>query len=204
MTNAEMLAQLGYNLDDPNGDRYTSAIKLSALNTVQSTVASKAHTSLLRSMQTEADLIVPAIGYALPSNYFRYVNASLYLLYPIKWITKIDPDSLGILDNQFSGGSDADPLCYVWGTKVYLCVTTYSGDYNKMKLYYLKTPTTIAATGTCDLHLVLHEPLLLLAEANLRSTYKYGSEESILELRKKADTLITEANRLAAKGELLV
>lgn len=204
MTNAEILTALGINLDDPDGERYTSTVKLSALNTVLPTIASKAHTSLLRSMQAESNLAIPSTGYALPADYFRYVNGSLYLLYPIKWVTKIEPDNFGMMDNQFSTGSDADPLVYIWGSNIYLVIDTYSGDNNKLKLYYLKTPSAISTSGTCDLHPILHEPLLLQAEASLRDTYKYGTTETILALRKKADDLITAANRAAAKGEVLV
>jgi hypothetical protein len=204
MTNAEILDNLGYNLDDPGEERYTSAIKLAAMKSVLSTLAAKAHVSLLRPLQSESNLTIPVTGYALPSDYFRYLNSSLYLLYPIKWVTRIEVDKLGIMDNQFSKGSDADPLCYVWGTKIYLDVTTYSGNYNKLKLYYIKTPTAPADNSNEPaIHAALHEPYQMLAEAQLRATYKYGTAEDIALLRKNANDLFAEANRRAATGDIL-
>lgn len=205
MTINEMLTELSNRLDDVSLDRYTSAIKLAALNTQQSEVATLVHSGLLQSLQTSSTMTVPATGYTLPTNYLRYTHSELYQLYPVKAITKVNVDDLGIIqDNQYSRGSDIDPVCYTWSGVYYLKVTTYSGNYNVVKMYYIKKPTNMTAIDSaCELHSVLHKVLLDLAEAELRATYKYGSFEEVGKLRDRAEMRIREINGEYQQGKIV-
>jgi hypothetical protein len=201
MTVNEILSYVGYRLDDPNGGRYTSAIKLSALNAQQEEIVGLAHTGLLTGLQRDDPFIAVAAGNTLPADYFRYVSSRQYLLANRGWITKIDVDDLGeFQDNQYTKGTDANPMCYVWNGKYYLLITTYSGNNNDVKLYYIKTPTALVSGGTCGLHVVLHNALCDLAESYLRATYKHGTLEEAIAIRQAAIKKIGEVNAMYKRG----
>jgi len=205
MTVNEMLALLGYNLDDPNEGRYTSAIKLAALNAEQDQVASVADTGLLRALQTSYNFQGQSTGNSLPSDYFRYVNSKLRSVSPVKWILKVDVDDIEMVDdNRYTRGSSLDPQCYIWGNTYYLLID--SGDYSastaNVALYYIKTVTAMTAGGSSEFHHILHKPLVMLAEAGLRNTYKYGSPEESVKMVSDAYALINEANAKYRRGEL--
>ena len=206
MTVNEMLTRLGYSLDDPDGNRYTSPIKLAALNTAQDDIAGIAHTSLLSSLQTTQSFTALANGNNLSTNYFRYVNSKLRLRSPVKWIVKLDMDKVGMIDdNQFSRGSDLDPVCYIWGNVYYLMITaaSYGGDNSAVTLYYVKKPTALTAGGTCELHVSLHKHILKSAESDLKLTYKHGSVEAALKMKDDAEGAVYRLNQRYESGELL-
>lgn len=211
MTPAEMIDRIQYRLDtDPAAPvRYTETVVLAALNTKQDELAAMAHPALLKSLQARQDIVVQATGYALNGlsrTYFRYVNSQLYGLSNGGWITKIDGENLGIQDNQWSKGSDVDPMCYIWNSVYYLLVTTYSGSYNAVRLYYVAKPTALtdSSSDTCELHPLLHPILMDAAEALLRATYKHGGLDQAIALGDKAAEKLLRYNGEIKRGELLV
>lgn len=205
MTSATILTKLGYLLDDPNGERYSDTIKSAILNSVQLEIAGKVPSGLLSLLQKNTAFTGVSAGNSLPSDYFRYVNSYLYAVDPIKWISKIEADDLGMYqDNQYSQGSDLDPLCYIWNSKYCLLVTTssYNTDNSKVALLYLSVPT-FGTDGKCQLHETLQEPLIALANCQLRMTYKYGDPSTILEDEKRAWAKINDTVNKFKNGEIL-
>ena len=203
MTVDTMLARLGYRMDDPDADRYTSAIKLAALNTAQDYAAGVAHPSMLLSLQATSDIVGATGGNNLPADYHRFVYAELYLLDPVRSVVYLASENLGIQDNRYTKGSDSDPACFIWGGKLYLKVTTYTGDYCKVKLYYIKDPTDMTAGGTCQLEPVLHPVILNWAEGYMRQTYKHGDFNEAVAMQEKAEAKIQALNERYRSGELL-
>ena len=177
MTTSTMLSDLGVRLNDVNEDRFSSSDKLAMLNTMQIEVASLAPIELLDQLQATNDFTAEASGKPLPGDYFRYVNSKLRSLNPQKWITKRDVDNLSVEGNRYLKGTDASPTCYIWDGLYYLNVTTFSGSYIAVRLYYIKTPTTLTTTVNSSLHSKLHPLLVDLAEAQLGLNSKLGDPE---------------------------
>jgi len=205
MTVDEMLARLGYRLDDEDAGRFTEAVKLGALNVVQDVVAGTVTTSLLRVLHNTVNLTCSNDGNALPADYFRYVGGELYKLSPVKWVTKLSEDNLGVLDSSLTKGTDKDPVCYVWGDKIYLKInlSTYGKNGSKLKLYYVKEPTTLISGGTCEIASVLHPYVVDWAESYLRKTYKYGSLEEADKMNLYAEERIKVISEQYKTGALL-
>lgn len=197
MTTSSILSLMGYHLDDPNGVRYTSTIKLLALDEALEYIAGAAKSKLLPSLQYNIDLTVPATGVSLPSDYMRYMSSYLYLL--DRWVSKVEVDDLDILDNQYSKGTDIDPACYLWNTTYYLRVGTYSGNFNKVRLYYIKKPTALTSSSVIPIDERLHRVLIDIAESKLKLTYNFGEPEEAMKQYDTAIQLLEEINKKASE-----
>jgi len=174
MNVSTMLSDLGIRLNDVNEDRFFEEDKLAMLNTAQLEIASLAPTELLDNLQEKYDFTASATGKPLPNNYFRYVNSNLRSLYPVKWITKRDVDSLSTEGNRYLKGTNSSPTCYIWKGLFYLNVDTFSENYIKVRLFYIKEPSAMSANGTSELHPKLHPLLVDFAEATLALNSKVG------------------------------
>jgi hypothetical protein len=201
MTVSEMVTFIQYRLDDPNGDRYTSTICLAALNAQQEEISGLADAGLLIDLQTSQSFKAISGGNALNADYFRYISSRQTARANRGWITKVDMENLGELqDNQYTKGTDNNPLCYIWNGKYYLLIDTYGGDNDDVTLYYLKSPTDMVVGGTCQLHITLHNALCDLAESYLRATYKHGTLEEAIVIRKTALEKINQVNAMYKRG----
>lgn len=195
MTISSILSLIGYHLDDPNGVRYTSTIKLLALDEALEYIVGAAKSKLLPSLQYNTDLTVTATGAALPSDYFRYMSSYLYLL--DRWVSKVEVDDLDVLDNQYSKGTNIDPVCYLWNGSYQLKVGTYSGNFNKVRLFYIKKPSALTTSSTVPIDQRLHRVLVDLAESKLKLTYGFGSPEEAIKQYDNAVLMIEEINKKA-------
>ena len=203
MTVNEMLSALGYRLDDPDAGTYTSAIKLSALNTAYAYAVGQADSALLTGQQTTASITGTLLGTALPSDYFRYVASCASGKSPVQWIEKVEIDNLAKLDNYFVQGTGSSPKCAIFNSKYYLFVDTYSTANATIRLYYIKTPTALTAVATqCPVHLALHPILIRMAEAELRASYKYGDFAQAEAMRTSAIEQILALNAQVKQGAL--
>jgi len=205
MTVSEMLTLLGYRLDDPNEDRYIGTVKLAALNAHQDTVVDLVSAGMLPGLQRHIDFDCPSTGYALPlsglSPYLRYISSFQYQAAFRGWITKVDVDDLGELqDNQYTKGTDKNPICYVWSNYYYLLVDTYGGTYSHVRLFYLMQPSVMLVSAQSKLPSSLHEPLTRLAESDLRMTYKHGTLEEAITMRNEALKSIMTINEQYKQG----
>ena len=180
MTVNEIKTALGIRLDDPNEERYTSSVKYSALTNALEVVVGTAYHMYLTGYQETSTFTASALGNSLPGNYSRYILSSLYLKSPIQYIQNIPIDKLGELDNRYLVGSNVDPKCYVWNDTYFLLVDTYNGNYNKVKLDYIKKVPLLDST-VIDLGVDqrLHNIVLDLAESSLRMTYGHGDLSTI-------------------------
>ncbi len=204
MTVNEMLDALGYRLDDPAGGVYTSAIKLSALNTAYTYAVGLADSALLMGLQTTTALTGTLLGTALPSDFFRYVASAASAKSPVQWIERVPVDSIEKLDNYFVQGTGSSPKCVIFGSKYYLFVDVYSAANATIKLWYVKTPTAmIAGTAQCPTHISLHAPILRMAEAELRASYKYGDFSQAEAMRQSAIEQINVLNQMYKQGALI-
>ena len=203
MTVNEMLDALGYRLDDPSAGVYTSAIKLSALNTAYTYAVGLAHSALLLGLQTTSSLTGTLLGTALPSDFFRYVASAASSKSPVQWIERVPVDSIEKLDNYFVQGTGTSPKCVIFGNKYYLFVDVYSATNATIKLWYVKSPTALAAgTSQVPVHLALHAPILRMAEAELRASYKYGDFAQAEAMRTSAIEQINVLNAMHIQGVL--
>lgn len=203
MTVSAMLTLLGYRLDDPNEDRYTGTIKLAALNAHQATVADLVSGSMLPDLQRVGNFDCPSTGYTLDQYYLRYIGSQQYMMAARGWITKIDTDKVGeIQDNQYTKGSNFNPVCYIWNGVYYLLIDTgsYGTDYSKVRLFYLIKPTDMLISAQSKLPASLHEPLTRLAESDLRMTYKHGTLEEAIVMRTEALKSIMIINEQYKQG----
>lgn len=205
MTVNEMLDALGYRLDDPAGSVYTSAIKLSALNTAYYSVVGLAHSALLSGLQATSSLTGTLLGTSLPTDYFRYVASSASAKSPVQWIERVNIDTIEKLDNYFVQGTGSSPKCVIFGTKYHLFVDVYSAANATIKLWYVKTPTAmIAGTAQCPTHISLHAPILRMAEAELRASYKYGDFSQAEAMRQSAIEQVNSINAMYLQGAMTV
>lgn len=202
MTIAQMKTILGYRLDDPDGARYDDNVKYGALTYALETVVGVAHEDLISGYHGRTDIVAQATGNDLPADYSRFISAYLYLTSPYRFVKKIEASELGIIDNRYTGGSNIDPLCYLWDSKFYLLVGTYSGNYNKVRMHYIKKVTYLSSSvvdpGVAE---SLDEAVLGLAEANLRMTYKYGEAGYAAELWKRSYQQAQQINQEYRVGE---
>ncbi|MCK5015609.1 MAG: hypothetical protein KAS32_00940 [Candidatus Peribacteraceae bacterium] len=207
MTPSQILTRMGYLLDDPDGDTYTSTVKLGSINTAYEVVCGVAHSGLLDNLHGSKDQkVAGTAGFTLPSDYLRYVSSKLRLTSPETWITKIDVDILAIKENNsFTSGTTLDPHCYIWSDTYVLIIN--SDDYNtnnaSVRLFYIKKPTTVtASTGNFEINESLHEPMMKLALSDLKITYKYGDvQQSVKEYEDARKEVLTISQRYAT-GEL--
>lgn len=169
-----MLSLLGVRLNDVNATRFSSSDKLSVLNSVQDDIASVAHTELLNGCQDHTDFTARATGSSLPNGYFRYVNSKLRAINPVKFITKIDIEKADTEGNRYLKGTNASPTCHIWNNLYYLNVETFTGNYIKVRLYYIKSPTTLVSGGDCDLDARLHPTMIDIADGTIRLNAKVG------------------------------
>lgn len=201
MTTSTMLSNLGIRLNDVPEDRFTQAIKLAALNSAQDEIASICDPELLKTAQAQYDFTAQATGTALPSDYFRYINSKLRALSPIKFITKVDMAKASSEGNRYLKGTDASPTCHIWNNLFYLNVTTFSGDYIKVRLYYIHTLTTLTSSVNSDLDPKLHPILLDLVEGQMRANAKLGNLQEALGLQDKAYKAIDRLSGIAETRE---
>lgn len=204
MTVDNMLTLLGYRLDDPTSTRYTSAVKLRHLNDEAEHIAGLVHTGFLRDLQDNTDFNASATGNILPNNYFRYISSKLRSVNPEKWVTKVHMEDLSVFeDNQYSRGSDLDPICYLWGSNIYVLINTYSGTADDVRMYFIKTPTPMAVGGDCYLHRTLHMLLIDATEAMMRLTYKHGDPVKQMEKYEVVHQKLEVMNSKIIQGEIL-
>lgn len=185
--------------------RYTDAIVLTALTSAQEEIAARAVPGLLRPLQYSAQHTVAAAGIALTTintKYFRYIASRQYAIGDGKLIKKLDVEDLYAIDNTYLSYSNSDPVCYIWGTKYYLLVASYASSYNAVEFFVLTTPDALVAGASFQVNAVLVPPLLLLAEATLRSTYKHGTPEEIDAKRIQAYGDISNTNKEYKQGVL--
>ena len=194
LTVSNMSSRLGNLMDDPNEEVFTSALKLDALNDAQKELVLKLlsfgsshshiYDALNEIMVKETFSNVTAAGFNLNNtvsrNFLRngFVNASIIDDDGNKrWCTRITTDKLGVTQNQYMAGSTTDPKVNITSNNFELMVDV--GSYPKdVTCYYVGEPYTMAASASgsgktqvvaiCDLNPVMHDLLVLMAEAQLR------------------------------------
>lgn len=95
-----------------------------------------------------------------------------------RFATRVTTDKFGITENRYFEGTTRDPKYRVFGNRLYLLISV-GGYPRNATIYYIGQPydlvtTVTVASGksqnvtTCDLNIVLHDLVVLLAEVKLR------------------------------------
>jgi len=189
MTGVEQQTYVAQILGDTDNDKWQEATHiLPALNSAQEEFVMKILAfsgqnkkifNVLTELQTTTTQSVSTTGYALSgldttAAFARngLITASATLDSVTRWCQIMDVSELNMQRNRYDQGNDERPLCYIYGEKFYIKVSTGSYPVSTV-IYYIREPKTLVASGasgyqtaTCELNNMYHRLIAEIAAAN--------------------------------------
>lgn len=191
-TVSTLLSDLGNQLNDPNAEVFTSALKLTALNNAQNELVVKilgfsekfegAYDLLSEITESESHSVSTA-GFDFSSlttrNILRngLINSRITIDGEFKFPVRYSIDKIGYEENSYLSGSDDYPTCHFVGNKYFLDIDV--GSYPKtVTFWYIGEPYSLATTAsgsgktqavtTPDINVIGHDLIARIAERDLR------------------------------------
>lgn len=136
---------LGLRLESPDGNDFTSSMKMKTLNNAQSYLAQKLNKEYLTELQVADETKTATAGvYTLSSLTYDVLGGAQGILAVKindgKWCTRHDLSEIKDTENFYLAGSENNPLYYVYKDQIYVT----NGQTNPViDIYYLKNPTTM-------------------------------------------------------------
>jgi hypothetical protein len=182
-TTAEMVSELGLRTEDASNVKFTSVLKVQALNNAQIRLAQLLHNTYLTELEdVDTDNDISSGSFALSelnsgNGVLRGAQGILKVSVDIGgagsdlWATQIAIEDVKDNENTYLAGTDANPVYYIFdGTITYL-VTTLA--LTTSSIYFLKYPPAMVSGGQGpSLNESLHPLIVDFAEAQLWSVDK--------------------------------
>lgn len=188
-----MLEVLGYRLEDTNSSNFTSAMRYSALNVAQRTVANFLNEAYLTELEHKDIVSISGNGgivsltgdgtfgstqnkstHLVIRNSVRNVQTVIGSKY--RYAVQIPFSDVKKLENDYLSADENNPIYWVFGNNVTFRPTD---GVTSVVLYYLKEPPDIDGSNNCILNISLHDLIVDMAEAELWRTDNNSSRSAV-------------------------
>lgn len=188
-----MLTVLGFRLEDTNSSNFSSAMRYSALNVAQRTVANFLNEAYLTELEVK-DIVsiggntgmVTLTGDGTLGN---TTNKSTHLVIrnsirnfqtvisnKYRYAVQIPFSDVKKLENDYLSADEGNPIFWVFGNAVTFRPTA---GVTSAVLYYLKEPPDIDASNDCKLNISLHDLIVDMAESELWKTDNNSNRSAV-------------------------
>lgn len=169
-----LVAELQVRMENPEGDKFTEAMCLDAMNHAQKKTAIMMHNDYLSELQvitspgvaTASIKAFPTGAGNLPLNGSEGI-LEVYDISETKFMKKTRLEDQKRHENTLLAGGTSNLIYYLWDRKIHITATAANENLEE---YFLKTPVEMTTDVDPVLGVRLHEIMLRFAEANLWTT----------------------------------